>query len=163
MKKVAIISLLIFVASSQFAFADTIRSKVTGANMPGLKTNIVDPDNHVYGIPWGTSEDEFIKDWGEPIGYVRFNMQDTGKIYGSRHMFIFHENKLSGIRITHGVLDWQLSKKLLPNPLFDAIQWELNNGIKEETNLTRVKKFWVLHSQMKDTKNTTRRNVRRSL
>ena len=122
-------------------FADALRSKVAGPNMSGLKTNKIDPDKYVYGIPWGLSEDQFIIKWGDPIGYVRFNMQETGMIYGIRHMFLFLDNKLSGVRITHGILDWQLSKKLLPNPIFDSIKWQLNNGMKEETDLSKVKKI----------------------
>ena len=140
MKKL-IILFMIFIFGSQFTFADDLRSKVAGSNMSGLKTNKIDPDKHVYGIPWGISEDEFIKVWGDPIGYVRFNIQETGMVYGSRHIFLFNDNKLSGVRITNGILDWQLSKKLMPNPIFDAIQWQLNNGIKEETDLSKVKEI----------------------
>jgi len=99
-------------------FADALRSKVAGPNMSGLKTNKIDPDKYVYGIPWGLSEDQFIIKWGDPIGYVRFNMQETGMIYGIRHMFLFLDNKLSGVRITHGILDWQLSKKAFAKSYF---------------------------------------------
>ena len=135
---------ILFVILSIFLYphsvlADDIRSKVAGSDIPGMKINQIDPENHVYGIPWSSSEDVFIETWGDPTGYIRFNAQETAMIYGKRHMFIFSNDRLSGLRITHNILDWQVSKKIPPNPIFDTIQWQLSNGIKEDSNLAEVK------------------------
>ena len=81
-----ILSLFLYTHS---AIADDIRSKVAGSDIPGMRINQIDPDNHVYGIPWSSSEDVFVKTWGAPTGYIRFNSQETAMIYGKRHMFIF--------------------------------------------------------------------------
>ena len=147
MKKIVVAVLVIFIIS-QIACANDIRKKVTNENISGLKTNKIDPDKYVYGIPWEITEDDFIKNWGAPDGYFRFNAQETGMIYGKRHMFLFFNNKLSGLKITDHILDWQIAKKILPNPIFDGIQWELTNGIREETDLSRVKK--ILGSSLTD-------------
>ena len=140
MRKIAF-GLLVLFLLSQIACANDIRTKVANSNVSGLKTNKIDPDKHVYGIPWDSSEDDFIENWDAPNGYIRFNAQETGMIYGKRHLFLFFNDKLSGLIITDHILDWQVSKKLLPNPIFDTIQWRLINGIEEETNLAKVKKI----------------------
>ena len=140
MKRVSVGFLLLILVTT-IACASDIRSKTKNTNVSGIKTNKIDPDMHVYGIPWECSEDEFIKYWGNPDGYVRFNAQETGMIYGKQHIFFFLNKKLSGLKITHSILDWQVSRKQLPNPIFDLIQWELTNGIKEETDLSKVKKI----------------------
>lgn len=140
MRKIAAGFIVLF-CLSQVAQANDIRAKVTNSSISGLQTNVINPDKHVYGIPWGSSEDEFIAKWGNPDGYVRFNAQETGMIYGKQHMFLFFNKKLSGLRLTDNILDWQLSKKLLPNPIFDGVQWTLDNGIEKETDLAKVKKI----------------------
>lgn len=100
MKKILFVILSIFLCSHS-GMADDIRSKVAGSDIPGMKINQIDPETHVYGIPWSSSEDVFIKTWGDPTGYIRFNAQETAMIYGKRHMFIFSNDRLSGLRITH--------------------------------------------------------------
>jgi TonB family protein len=120
--------------------AQDIRSKVgppAGISSPDL----IDPDRRVYGMEWGSSEDEFIKKFGYPTGYIRLNSSDTVMLYGKEHAFIFTDAKLSGVRITKTVLDWKLSRDQLTQPPFDDIRWQLSNGIRQEMNLAEVKKI----------------------
>lgn len=56
------------VAISLNVGAQDVRSKVGPASGTSL-TNIIDPDNSVYGAQWGSSEDEFISKFGQPTGY----------------------------------------------------------------------------------------------
>lgn len=61
--------------------AQDIRSKVA----PAADTNIIDPNKSIYGMPLGSSEDEFIKKFGQPNGYVRISSAETAMFYGKKH------------------------------------------------------------------------------
>jgi membrane-associated protease RseP (regulator of RpoE activity) len=138
MKTITVVTLLTFV-SSVFG-ADDIRSKVTDSNDAKKLTRQIDPDKSIYGIPFGTTEDEFIARNGKPTGYVRLSGAETAMIYGKSHAFIFEGGSLVGIRITHSIVDWKLSNAYAPSP-FDGINWQLANGIESEMSLTQVRKI----------------------
>jgi len=138
MKTITVVTLLTFV-SSVFG-ADDIRSKVTDSNDAKKLTRQIDPDKSIYGIPFGTTEDEFIARNGKPTGYVRLSGAETAMIYGKLHAFIFEGGSLVGIRITHSIVDWKLSNASAPSP-FDGINWQLANGIESEMSLTQVRKI----------------------
>ena len=138
MKTITVVTLLTFV-SSVFG-ADDIRSKVTDSNDAKKLTRQIDPDKSIYGIPFGTTEDEFIARNGKPIGYVRLSGAETAMIYGKSHAFIFEGGSLVGIRITRSIVDWKLSNASAPSP-FDGINWQLANGIESEMSLTQVRKI----------------------
>src|SRR2546423_3494122 len=120
--------------------AQDIRSKV-GPTPETSFTNIIDPDRSIYGTPWDTSEDEFIKKFGHPTGYIRLNDAETVMIYGRHHAFLFTAAKLSGVRISGFMFDWKLSQVPLSPTPFDAITWQLTNGIRAKMNLAEVKKI----------------------
>lgn len=120
--------------------AQDIRSKV-GPTSDTSFTNIIDPDRSVYGMELGSSEDEFINKFGYPTGYIRLNGTDTVMLYGKEHAFIFTASKLSGVRITYSVFDGYLSQTVLTRTSFDAIKWELSNGVRKDMNLADVKKI----------------------
>jgi TonB family protein len=120
--------------------AQDIRSKV-GSPAGTSSPDLIDPDRSVYGMEWGSSEDEFIKKFGYPTGYIRLNSSDTVMLYGKEHAFIFTAAKLSGVRITRTVLDWKLSQDRLTQPPFDGMRWQLSNGIRQEMTLAEVKKI----------------------
>ena len=63
------ITLVTFLTSASTTFgADDIRSKVAEAKEAKKLTTRIDPDNSIYGIPFGTSEDKFIAAHGKPRG-----------------------------------------------------------------------------------------------
>jgi len=132
--------LVLTVAVSLDVGAQDVRSKVGPSSETSL-TNIIDPDRSIYGAPWGLSEDEFIKTFGSPIGYIRLNGAETAMLYGRNHAFIFTSSKLSGVRISSMVFDWKLSQALLTLTPLDGIRWQLSNGIRREMNLAEVKKI----------------------
>lgn len=136
MKPIIIAALVLTVAASMNVLAQDVRSKV-GAPM----TNIIDPDKSVYGVQWGTSEDEFISKFGNPTGYIRLNPSDTLMLYGKSHAFIFTASKLSGLRINRDLLDWRLSQTILTLAPFDGISWQLSNGVRRDMNLAEVRKI----------------------
>jgi hypothetical protein len=121
--------------------AQDIRDRVVQADDIVLKAKIIDPDNHVYGIPFGTSEDDFIKAFGKPIGYVRLGGKDTVMMYGKEHLFLFSGGKLSGVRISSYVLDWKVARRIPRHRLFDGLKWKLDNGITVGKTLVEVKKI----------------------
>jgi hypothetical protein len=121
--------------------ADDIRSKVTaGTGVAKLRSLEIDPDVSIYGIPFGTPEDDFIKAIGSPpAGYLRLNGAETAMIYGRAHAFLFENGRLVGLRISSQILDWNLAKELQAWGSYDMMGWELSNGISQQMNLKQVK------------------------
>jgi hypothetical protein len=140
MKTASLITFLL-VACSTFGATNDIRSKVTEPKSYKKLSNRIDPDNHVYGIPLGTTEDQFIEDYGKATGYLRLNSEDTVMIYGKSHAFMFEHGKLAGVRITRTIVDWKLLTRSVGSTPFDAIEWRLTNNIDSEMNLKEVKKI----------------------
>jgi hypothetical protein len=138
MKTYATLSLLAL-ACATFG-ADDIRSKITDGKAKDNLASRIDPDKSIYGIPFGTTEEEFISMHGKPAGYVRLSGIETAMIYGKSHAFVFAEGKLVGLRIANNIVDWKLSNNSGPSP-FDGIEWQLSNGIEKEMNLAHVKKI----------------------
>jgi hypothetical protein len=136
-------------------YAQDIRSKVRTSTPAEQSSNFIDPDAGIYGVPFGTSEDDFIAKEGKPIGYIRLSPQSTAMIYGKSQAFLFTEGKLVGVRITDSILDWKLSRNMDdqnlqrisgtspvgPCDINSAPRWRLSNGITNGMDLTAVKKI----------------------
>jgi hypothetical protein len=137
--RIITLAILLTVVSSVFG-ADDIRSKVADGKDEKQLTRRIDPDESIYGIPFGTREDEFIARHGKPTGYVRLSGAETAMVYGKSHAFIFKSGSLVGIRITHNIMDWKLSNASAPSP-FNGINWQLSNGIETEMSLAQVRKI----------------------
>lgn len=152
MKSFLVIFVLTMTISLQVGAQD-IRSKV-GPSSESSFTNIIDPDSGVYGTQWGSSEDEFIKNFGHPTGYIRLNGAETAMLYGKEHAFIFTASKLSGVRINRHLFDWKLSNSVPSQNRFDAISWQLPNGIRQQMNLADIKK--ILGEGLKTDRNRQR-------
>lgn len=120
--------------------AQDVRSKVGSASEKSF-TKIIDPGRSIYGAQWGTSEDDFIKMFGSPTGYLRLNSDETVMIYGRDHAFLFIASKLSGVRITYSIIDATLSQAVFTHTPFDGVKWELSNGVRKDMNLADIKKI----------------------
>ena len=119
--------------------ADDIRSKVGGPSRATFRGLEIDPDTHVYGVPFGASEDDFIKAHGKPDGYIRLNDTDTALLYGRSHAFVFEKGKLMGVRITSQILDWKLANEFQDSSPFDNRDWRLSNGVFMGMNLKEIR------------------------
>lgn len=146
----AVLVLTVFVSLD--VGAQDVRSKV-GTTSETSFTNIIDPDKSLYGAQWGCSEDEFINKFGYPTGYIRLNDSETVMLYGKEQAFIFTASKLSGVRITYSVLDGNLSQTMIARTPFDAVKWQLSNGVRKDMNLADVKK--ILGDSLKSVRSQT--------
>jgi hypothetical protein len=122
------------------SYAFDIREMVGSLSSTGETSEIV-PDVSIYGTPYGTTEDEFIKQHGKPTGYIALSSNDSGMIYGKKHIFLFKNKKLNGVKISFNILDWQIANQIKSRTKFDNYNWILDNKIEEETNLAKVKKI----------------------
>jgi TonB family protein len=132
--------------------AQDVRSKV-GPPSANSGSNIIDPEKSVYGAQWDCTEDEFISKFGDPTGYIRLNDSETVMLYGKEQAFIFTSAKLSGVRITYSVFDGKLSQAQQTRTPFDAINWQLSNGVRKDMNLAEVKK--ILGDSLKSLRSQT--------
>ncbi len=121
--------------------ADDIRSKDTGPRSATFSRLEIDPDARVYGVPFGASEDDFVKAHGKPDGHVRLNETHTTLIYGRSHAFVFEDGKLVGVRITSQILDWKLASEFQEWTPFDNRDWRLNSGVFMGMNLKEVRQI----------------------
>ena len=141
MKRSLRLALLWVLLPSASVRAEDIRDKVA---VPAVRQSIIesiDPDAHIYGIPYGTTEDQFIAQYGSPTGYLRLTATDSAMCYGKSTAFLFTAGKLSGVRITYSIIDWKLAEAISPSPIFDSIKWTLTNGIGRDMNLAEVKRI----------------------
>ena len=137
MRKTTLLILALFVSST---YAFDIRGMVDGLSSSGL-VKTIDPDRSIFGVALGTSEDDFIGKYGKPTGYLVINATDSGMIYGKSHFFFFENKKLTGVRISHNVVDWKISQEILANTPFDRVRWRLSNGIREGMNKADVREI----------------------
>jgi hypothetical protein len=106
-----------------------------------IKTYEINPDKHIYGIPFGTPENEIKKILGEPNGFLQFSKNHKGIMFGRQHVFLFRDGRLSGVRISGGpIIDFILSKKITPNFKLDNARWLLSNGIAFGSDFKKVEK-----------------------
>jgi len=136
-----IITFLIGFAFLATASAQDIRDKVVPAAVEEQLPNLIDPDVSIYGIPFGVSEDEFIVRYGNATGYVRITPHESGMIYGRSHCFFFTDGKLSGVRITSSIFDWSVGNRVSSISPFSSINWNLDNGLSRDSNLTDMKRI----------------------
>lgn len=103
--------------------------------------SLIDPDAGIYGIPYGTSEQEFIASHGRPMGQLKLNRNGSALIYNNTHAFIFDHGKLAGLRISLGMFDAKLTYGRFDEGKFDRISWKLSDGIENGMLLADVRKI----------------------
>ena len=130
-----------FIVLTGIVLAQDIRDMVKSENDVVLPSRTINPDKHIFGILFGTHENEFIKNFGKPDCYIRLTGNETCMVYGKTIAFLFENKKLHGVHITHTIIDWKLSQRMIANLVFDNLRWKLTNGIQLETPLSEVKKI----------------------
>ena len=133
-----LIQLALFI-SGPIAVADDIREKVISSEAVQLPSPVIVPDESLFGVPYGTTEDEFITKVGPPTGYIRLSKDESALLYGKAHLFIFTNDALSGVYVHPSLFRWRASNRISMFTAFDRFQWKLDNGIGEGTNLREVK------------------------
>lgn len=129
--------LVVSVVCSGQDMAEIVKGK---AESP-VPSRMIDPDAHVFGIAFGTSEAEVVERFGKPDGYIRLTGSETCMIYGKAIGFLFEDGKLHGVRIAQLIVDWGLWQRMAGNAVFDCLAWELTNGIRAETPLPDVRRI----------------------
>ena len=152
LKKILIVAVAMLLFSGQGQAFD-IRDYVSNLGK-GKEEGLIVPDESIFGVPYGTAEDQFIEQFGKPVGYVRISERLSGMIYGKEYMFFFTEGALSGLRITHSILDWEISELIVGAGQFKRFNWTLNNNVSERTSLAEAKK--TMGEKLKETRNKSK-------
>ncbi len=116
------------------------------------KTNEIDPDVHLFGIPLRSSEEVATSIYGKPQVRIEFSEKLTGLMYQWNWVFFFEMDKLCGVSFMDGTLDWHLMKfvKNFKSPWRgDQILWVLSNGIHHKMQKKEANKIF---SKMADEK-----------
>lgn len=139
MKTTAIIALLAL-APCLTTQAQDIRDKVTKTSPNKTAHTLIHPNHSLLGHKIGTPEDELFEKLGEPTAYIRLAPDNTAAVYSDK-AFIFTKGKLSGIHISHHIIDHTL-KEAFGGPIFyKPFKWKLNNGIQHDSSLADIKKI----------------------
>lgn len=117
------------------------RVEVKDAEKIPPATRIIDITKHIFGHLYGTTEDQFIQKEGKPDGYLSLAGGRTVMIYGKSVGFIFTQSKLTGVKISTGIVDWKLANEMRSKSRFDDIRWRLKQGIVEDMDRTEVRKL----------------------
>ena len=126
--------------TTSFAAQDD-RSKVLEGQPQVELDRIIDPDTSIFGLPLGTSEDEFMKKCGKAVGYMRLKRDKLALLYGNSMAFLFESGKLSGIFLGSDIVNYPMANGLQFVDLLDDRGWKLNNGIKNNMDLETVRKI----------------------
>ena len=122
-------------------YAEDFRDKVK--NNAKSIIPLIDPDNHIFGMKYGATEDQIIAEFGSPGGYLRLDQDETVMIYGRAIGFIFTSQKLSGIFISQSLIDHKLAGRFTNDSIFSrnrfSVEWELTNGIKWQAPLSEIR------------------------
>ena len=98
----------------------------------------IDPDGHIYGLPFGALESELVATFGEPMGVIVISDNRKGYLYGRSHMFVLHNGKLRELIIRENILDWQVAEQIAGHPFFDGGRWTLQPGIESGMDFASV-------------------------
>ena len=140
--KAQFLPLILLVATTSFAEED-LRSKVAEANDYKSFNDVIDPDKSIFGIPLGTTEEEFIEKNGKPLGYLRLKGNETVMIYGKSNGFLFSGGKLAGVMVAHNIINYELAEIMEKSKIFpDYNQWQLSNGVKPDMKLAKVRELF---------------------
>jgi len=134
---------LLFTLATACLAEEDLRCMVADANDDKNFNSVIDPDKSIFGIPLGTTEEEFIEKNGKPLGYLRLKGSETVMIYGKSNGFLFSGGKLAGVMVAHNIINYELAESMEKSKIFpDYNQWELSNGVKPDMKLAKVRELF---------------------
>ena len=128
-----------------FAQEQDIRDKVQPSTEASRVDALIDTQGVVYGVPFGTKEDEVIQKFGKPAGYIRLDAHRTALLYGQSHLLLCYDGEFDAILIDRNVLNWEVSHWLTDQLPFTFEGWHLSDGVKSGMNLKAVKE--IVHEE----------------
>lgn len=96
---------------------------------------IIDPDRSLFGFPFRTSEQTFIRAVGAPDGCIQVPGKECWLLYGRGCAFLFVDQQLQGVRLNRSGLPSDMDSPRVPG----APSWEMANGIKPGMNLAEIR------------------------
>ena len=101
----------------------------------------IDPDASVYGVKFGSTENEVMAEFGQPQGIIFLNDTMRAFLYGQSHLFIFRKGKLGELMVNkHGLLR-DLRRYMETHPFFDSGRWMIEPGLRFRMKFTEVRRM----------------------
>jgi len=132
MNKKAILFFLLFFSVLIVAQEDSESNEEGAVAFEPKKTNEIDPDVHLFGIPLRSSEEVATAIYGKPNIRIQFSDKLSGLMYQWNWVFFFEQDQLCGVSFSDGALDYRLMRfvKNYKSPWSgDQMLWYLSNGI----------------------------------
>ena len=100
---------------------------------------VINPGKSLFGISYGTGEDEFIARFGQPMKSIISGKTDREMMYGKKYIFLFKKTKLAGVKTASH--EYEVYPVIPTHDTFEYLDWKLSNGIAGHMKLAEVRKI----------------------
>ena len=104
------------------------------------RSRSITPGLMVYGLEFLSSKEETRAAFGAPTAILAMSNHSTAYFYGKAHIFIFEDDELREVVISHAPSFGNLSKRVGEHPFFDPDKTRLEPGLKFLMRLDEAKK-----------------------
>lgn len=101
----------------------------------------IDPDELVYGLRFGATENQVLDALGIPNGVIIISDTRKALLYGKSHLFVFRGGRFRELRIGEHVISWEIGRQMDGNPFFDRNDWVVKPGIKNGMSFEEIQKL----------------------
>lgn len=102
-------------------------------------SHTVNLDTGLYGIPLGSKYDHVLATWGQPTTISSLSPDFTMISYGKRHWLTFNKDTLVEVEYGSPWYTRAVMNYVAPSNVFDSLNWEISEGIFQQTDLDFVK------------------------
>jgi len=134
-----LLALLFALMFSTFAVPDMNLEPEFNPKLFKGRTKDIIPDQSVYGVSFGSTEEDILEQFGVPNGIIVISESKKALLYGSSHLFILKKGKLRELRLSEHVIDWQVSRQMDEHPFFDTATWVVSPGLRKGMNFSEIR------------------------
>lgn len=135
-----LLSLAIIAATPAVADTVTLEQRYKPSKFRDLDRRI-DPNAAVYGLPFGSSEEQTRATFGAPRGVILLNEGYKLYLYGKSHFFVFRRGKFIELNVDrHAAYQFDGAGRMERHPFFDGDRWEIIPGLRIGMTFDQVRK-----------------------
>ena len=106
-----------------------------------VKDRMIDPKSGIYGLPFGSTEEETVQRFGKPVSIIELSEGHRAYLYGKAHLLVFKKGHFFKVIVSEYHIAPQLHKMMDADLWFDSDSWKLTPGIKRGMSVDTVSKL----------------------
>lgn len=122
----------------QFSIAIPAKTQPDNNDSPPL-ANTISLQQGFYGAKVGMSPSQIQALFGMPDAELALNNDYSAWVYGQEHQIVFAGNTAVAFGQVNHILSAEIKKRIVENPRFQQVEWQLDNAIGRGTSLTEIK------------------------